>query len=182
MSELTDEGERGQRPEAQKAKSECAAAQMYSDCRSNVPCQGKTRSYQIIKLSTIYTPIMPQKFGMEFAKVALKVFVQQRGRFPRTRILINSHARIFFLRIYLPYPSFVFECQVLKWIMASWSGVYYHLRAHWHGGFECFTFPYGLPGSTDQRCFGKKTKCKTRVRDPEASFRFILLMNWNATK
>ena len=103
MSELTDEGERGQRPEAQKAKSECAAAQMYSDSRSNVPCQGKTKSYQIIKLSTIYTPIMPQKFGMEFAKVSLKVLVQKRGRFPRTRILINSHI---YFSTHIPSLSF----------------------------------------------------------------------------
>ena len=66
--ELTDEGEQGQRPEAQKAKSECAAAQMYSDSGSHVPHQGLLS----IKFSAVYTPIIPLKFRMEFAKVSRK--------------------------------------------------------------------------------------------------------------
>ena len=78
MWELTDEGEQGQRPEAQKAKSECAAAQS-SDSGSNVPHQGLLS----IKLSSVYTPIiMPLKFRMEFVKVSRKHFVQRRWRFP----------------------------------------------------------------------------------------------------
>lgn len=69
--------------EAQKAKSEGAAAPSgILTVRSNVPCQGLSNDHQMIKLSTIHTPIMPRKLKMEFAKVSRKVFFffQRRWR------------------------------------------------------------------------------------------------------